>query len=94
MSGGVARGGENFYTEKKLGEKNYDELCGDLGLPEEGSPSTTIRVLAIDRPAKVVRDEHGRVQTYSKLVLALGARALVPETIARKRKQRERVRLS
>ncbi len=84
MSGGVAPGGKSFYTEKKFGEKNYDELCGDLGFPEERSPSTTIRILAIDHPAKVVRDEHGRVQTYSKLLLALGTRALVPETIAEK----------
>ncbi len=62
------------------GEKRFEDLVGDLHLPEKGVEAHYhSRVVAIDRAKKRVQDEHGRVQVYKKLVLALGARAHVPE---------------
>jgi nitrite reductase (NADH) large subunit len=63
------------------GEADWAALTQGLALPQ--GPNIEIRlncaVVAIDRGARQVEDSAGRVQRYSKLVLATGSRPRIPD---------------
>jgi len=62
------------------GEMNWGALIAGHDLPSGPSFATHLNcpVVHIDRENRFVRDAAGRVQPYSKLVLATGSRPLIP----------------
>lgn len=64
-----------------IGELNWNALTRDLQLPVHPALETRYgcAVTAIDREQRCVHDAHGRVQPYSRLILATGSRPHVPD---------------
>jgi len=63
------------------GELGWDALTRDLAVPDAPPVATRFgcAVVAIDREAQTIFDAAGRVQPYSKLVLATGSTPHVPD---------------
>jgi nitrite reductase (NADH) large subunit len=63
------------------GELSWGELIEGQELPAGPAVVTRLNcgIVEIDRGQRTVRDAAGRVQCYSKLVLATGSRPLIPE---------------
>ena len=83
----VVYGGEPWkpYDRVRLssylaGDVTRDDLELDASMESEAGFELRLNcaVLSIDRDAKTVKDETGRVQHYSQLVLAVGSRPYIP----------------
>jgi len=63
------------------GETDWAALTQGLALPQGPNIETRLNcaVIEIDRAARQIEDSMGRVQSYSKLVLATGSRARIPD---------------